>query len=92
MGWKLFDYRCPECGYEFESMEKSSEDEVLCPAVDEESPNPCGSVVNLLPSANLGWTNDPNTRKEMLKKRSAEHTAKQQKNGNMMSPKDLPKL
>lgn len=84
MGWKYFDYRCPSCGHEFESMERSSEDPVPCPK--------CETIAALIPSANLGWTNDPSTRKEMLKKRSAEHTAKEQKNGNMMSPKDLPKL
>ena len=83
MGWKIFDYRC-DCGNEFESMEKSADDVVNCPE--------CGERASYVPSANLGWSNDTATKKEMLKKRSAEHTAKEQKSGNMMSAKDLPKL
>jgi len=87
----MFDYRCQECGNDFESMEKTHEDLVECPALTEDGTK-CGTWCEVMPNANLGWTNDPNARKEMLMKRSAEHTAKEQKNGNMMSPKDLPKL
>lgn len=103
MGWKMFDYKCPECGHTFESMEKDAYDEVLCPKVVDggdvsvDAPGRddyevCGARADYLPSANLGWSNDPSAKKEMLKKRSVEHTAKEQKVGNMMSPKDLPKL
>lgn len=92
MGWKIFDYRC-ECGHTFESMEKSSEDEVLCTAVIcEESMVLCGKVATLMPSANLGWTNDKEKQNDMLRKRSADHTRKEQKSGNMLSPRDLPKF
>ena len=97
MGWKYFDYRCPDCGHEFESMEKDCKDTVTCTAVTREAlqgvpEELCGAVVDHQPSANLGWTNDHQTKNDMLRKRSAEHTAKEQKNGNMLSPKDLPKL
>ena len=97
MGWLIFDYRCPECGHEFESMEKSAEDEVLCTKVETQALQGlpevlCGVVVDYLPNANMGWSNDKQTRSDMLRKRSAEHTAKEQKSGNMLSPKDLPKL
>jgi hypothetical protein len=93
MGWKIFDYRCSECGEEFESMEQDAEDEVWCPVVFCESPlEVCGARADYLPSANLGWSNNKEAQTEMLKKRSREHTAKEQKNGNMMGPKDLPKL
>lgn len=93
MGWKIFDYRCTECGEEFESMEQDAEDAVFCPAVFCESPlEACGAPAAYLPSANLGWTNDKETQSAMLRKRSAEHTAREQRNGNMLNPRDLKKL
>ena len=97
MGWKIFDYRCPDCGHEFESMEKSSEDEVLCVAVKTQALQGlpevlCGAAAALMPTANLGWTNDKEKQNAMLRKRSADHTRKEQKSGNMLSPRDLPKL
>lgn len=96
MGWKIFDYRC-ECGYEFESMEKSAEDEVTCPEVVTHALHGlpevlCGKIAALIPSANLGWTNDKEKQNKMLRKRSLDHTRKEQKSGNMLSPKDLPKF
>ncbi|MCF6205318.1 MAG: hypothetical protein L3J47_00295 [Sulfurovum sp.] len=93
MGWKYFDYIC-ECGNTFESMEKNSTDEVRCTAVTTEALQGipevlCGLVAKYTPSANLGWTNDVGIQREMLKKRSAEHTKREQKNGNMKSVRDL---
>jgi putative FmdB family regulatory protein len=84
MGWKYFDFKCPECGHVFESMEKSAGDPVDC--------TECGARAEYLPSANLGWSNDQATRKDMLRKRSEAHTKSEQKKGNMQSPRDLPKL
>ena len=92
MGWKYFDYRCTGCTQDFESCQwvptipddDFVEEEVHC--------EDCGEGAELMPTANLGWANDKEKQTEMLKKRSREHTAKEQKSGNMMSPKDLPKL
>ncbi len=83
MGWKYFDYKCPECDFAFESMEQDCKDLVNCAE--------CGELALIMPSAKLGWANNKETQTNMLKKRSEEHTAKEQKNGNMMSPKDLAK-
>jgi len=104
MGWKMFDYRC-ECGHNFESTvwvsslpeEGEETADVLCPKVVTEALQGlpevlCGAVASLMPSGNLGFTNDKEKTNAMLKKRSEDHTRKEQKSGNMLSPRDLPKL
>ena len=81
MGWKIFDYSCV-CGNSFESMEQDCNDPVNCPK--------CGALATLRPSAvNLGWTNDKAKKDAMLKKRSLDHTKREQQSGNMLSPRDF---
>jgi len=82
MAWKIYDYICRECGLEFEEMVKSADEWVDCKECEK---GPC----EILPTAKLGWTNDPAIRKEKLMKRSREHTQKEQKAGNMLSPRDI---
>ena len=84
MSWKLYDYICKACGNEFEELVTGIDEWVDC---KECGLGPC----EILPTANLGWSNDPLTKKEMLMRRSKEHTIKEQKSGNMLSPRDIKK-
>jgi len=64
------DYQCDTCGHVWEAWQRNSDD---CPVRCEE----CGSesFTNLL-GGKMAWSNDPNVRNAMLKKRSEDHSAK----------------
>ena len=84
MGWFYFDFHCEPCDEVFEAMVNSNADDVTEPC------QTCGEPAKkVLGCANLGWSNNPQIRSEMLRKRSTEHTKNEQKKGNMLSPKDL---
>lgn len=71
MGWKVKDFVCQDCGHEWEELYKDGE-EIECPN--------CGSsdTQAQLSAPGLGTFSmaDSQGRKEMLKKRSEEHTKK----------------
>jgi DNA-directed RNA polymerase subunit RPC12/RpoP len=85
MPWKMVDAIClsAECGEEFEFLTADPEEVIECPRCEH-------SAARKVSAPMLGLIcNDPERRKEALKKRSADHTASEQRKGNMMSPKDL---
>lgn len=74
MAWIVKDFVCPNCGHEFEELFKvGDEDNIPCPE--------CGHspVESVLSSPALGKFSmaDRETKTEILKKRSFEHTKKE---------------
>lgn len=69
MGWKVKDFECQNCGHEWEELYKDGE-EIECPK--------CGSsnTKTKLSAPGLGTFSmaDAEGRKQILKKRSEEHT------------------
>lgn len=81
----LYDFICGACGHEFETLVKSNgEDTEFIPCTECE----LGTAERQIGST-LQWSNNPATKGEMLKKRSFEHTKREQKSGNMLSPRDF---
>jgi len=75
MGWIVKDFRCNACGHEFEELYKQGEEaEVECPE--------CGVLgeceLDGIPTPAIGVYSmaDPAGKKEILKKRSMQHTQK----------------
>lgn len=71
MGWKVKDFECQDCGHEWEELYKDGE-EIVCPE--------CGSskVEPLVCAPGLGTFTmaDADGKKNILRKRSEEHTKK----------------
>lgn len=85
MAWKMEMYACQsaECGDEFEFLTADPDEHVECPRCDH-------SAVRIMSAPSLGFmNNDPEKRKEALKKRSEEHTKREQRRGNLASIRDM---
>ena len=83
MGWKVYDFECPECETLFDDVVES--DTMITKCKD------CGfkAAMRTDTAPKLGFMNNREIRSEALKKRSVEHTKQQQKAGNIMGPKDV---
>jgi len=80
--WKYFDFECRDCGCVFESMVQGEPEEIPC--------EECGKpAIRHMPGVLLGQMNVPHKKREALKKRSEEHTKRQQKAGNIKSVRDV---
>lgn len=79
---KFRDFWCFSCEEMFEALVR-----------DEEMPEcrNCGSesVEKRISAPRIGLYNNPEARSAALKKRSEEHTKREQKKGNMLSPRDF---
>jgi len=82
MGWKIYDYECPECEEIFEDLGKSSELITECKFCD------CKEAKRLVPGPRVGVMNDPEVKKDALRKRSEEHTKREQRKGNLRDPRE----
>lgn len=75
MGFKLFDFTCEECGYEFEDLVEAGVEVTPCPN--------CGvgygSRTMSVPNLGKFTMASAEGRSAMLKKRSEEHTHKELK-------------
>lgn len=84
MGWFYFDFECESCDMVFEVLVSGNDPEATepCPHCGEPAKKIVGGTSNF-------WSNDKEKVSEMLRKRSIEHTKREQKKGNMLSPRDL---
>jgi len=79
----LFDFKCNECDQGFEDYISSTTVAVVCPHCTSTN------VEKVLSAVRVGLYNNRETRTEALKRRSEEHTAREQRKGNMPSVRDL---
>ena len=71
MSWRMRDFLCPFCDNEFESLVADTEETHYC--------SNCGETAEKIMSApRIGlYENNPELKAKVLKKRSADHTAKE---------------
>ena len=81
----LHDFECQACENRFEGLE-AKDTIIVCPA--------CGSedTIKLFSAVRVGLYNNAEVRAEVLKKRSRDHTASEQRKGNMLSPRDVSQM
>lgn len=82
MSWRIYDFQCDECDVVFEDLVEADVKEMECTECR------TGIATRMMSAPLLGFMNDPYTKQEALKKRSLEHTRKQQKNGNLKHPSE----
>ncbi len=85
MAWKLYDFKCLDegCGNEFEFLTADPDEVVECEVCEH-------SAKRLMSAPLLGLiSNDPERKKESLKKRSEDHTKREQRRGNLASIRDI---
>lgn len=71
MGWKVKNFECQDCGHEWEELFKDG-DEIVCPECESKN------TKALLSAPGLGRFSmaDADGKKDILRKRSEEHTKK----------------
>ncbi len=83
MGWKAYDFLCPKCEEKFEDIVESDTDITECIYCG------FGAAKKIMSAPKLGFMHDAERRSEALKRRSVEHTKREQRRGNLKDPREV---